>query len=129
MALTAMYYRELCLDLQSHPQSAPLIWESSLKFRWINERVEIHVLNMVLEYGMEYVGHPVRMIAYANAKETALMLAKALKHHVTGIIVDPSGQDWVSSISVLSGFFYKLAKIDSIHRCIRIRFSMLNNDK
>lgn len=50
---------------------------------------------MVFEYGMEYIGQPVRMIAYTNAKETTLMLAKVLRHHVAGIVVNNLSQNWV----------------------------------
>lgn len=101
VTLIALYYRDLLRDLMSTEDQAAAIlaWEASLKFRWIDNQVQIHVLDMILEYGMEYIGLPPRMIAYADAKRTALIISNALSHHLAGILVGEPRTELLESLS------------------------------
>lgn len=90
LALVAHYYKDLFKDLAeaSHDPAAPaLIWEACFKFRWVDSRVQIHVMDMVLDYGMEYIGRPAKMINYKDGQRTGLTIANALTHHLAGILV------------------------------------------
>lgn len=101
VTLIALYYRDLLRDLTSTEDQAAavLAWEASLKFRWIENQVQIHVLDMRLEYGMEYIGLPPRMVAYADAKRIALIITNALCHHLAGILVGEPRTELLESLS------------------------------
>jgi hypothetical protein len=112
----ALYYRELLRDLTSTEDQAAamLAWEASLKFRWTDNRVQIHVLDMCLDYGMEYIGLPPRMIAYADAKRTTLIVTNALSHHLAGILVGEPRNELLESLSHCLG--QRLVRFDCSER-------------
>ena len=116
VTLVALYYRDLLCDLRKarDPAAAVLAWEGSLKFRWIENRIQIHVLDMALEYGMEYVGLPPRMISYADAKRTGLTVTNALSNHLAGILVGEPRSELLESLSHCLG--QRLVRFDCSER-------------
>lgn len=90
IALVAHYYKDLFRDLTESiaDSAAPaLAWEACYKFRWQDNKIQIHVMDMVLDYGMEYIGRPAKMIGYRDGQVTGLTMANALSHHLAGILV------------------------------------------
>ena len=116
VTLLALYYRDLLRDLTSteDQSAAVLAWEASLKFRWMENRVQIHVLDMCLDYGMEYIGLPPRMIAYADAKRTTLIVTNTLSHHLAGILVGEPRNELLESLSHCLG--QRLVRFDCSER-------------
>jgi hypothetical protein len=116
VTLMALYYRDLLRDLTSTEDQAAavLAWEASLKFRWTDNRVQIHVLDMALEYGMEYIGLPPRMVAYADAKRTAMIVTNALSHHLAGILIGEPRNELLESLSHCLG--QRLVRFDCSER-------------
>lgn len=116
VTLMALYYRDLLRDLTSTEDSsaAALAWESTLKFRWTDNKIQIHVLDMCLEYGMEYIGLPPRMISYADAKRTGLTITNALSHHLAGILVGEPRTELLESLSHCLG--QRLIRFDCSER-------------
>jgi len=100
LALVTLYYRELLTELISNDQPA-LLWESSLKFRWnqLQQKVQIQLMEMSLDYGMEYIGQPSRMMAYADAKRTGLTITNALSQHLAGVLVGVPRTELLESLS------------------------------
>lgn len=100
LALVTLYYRELLTELSSNDQPA-LLWESTLKFRWnpSQQKVQIQLMEMSLDYGMEYIGQPSRMMAYADAKRTGLTVTNALSQHLAGVLVGVPRTELLESLS------------------------------
>ena len=126
IALAAMHYTDLLDDMKtSSPASAALTWESWIKFRWIEKekdrRIQVQILDMEFEYGMEYMGRPARMMGYREMKQLALVVSSALHRQLTGIVVtihSQMGAELLDSLSQCLG--QRLVRLDCSSRSMNI---------
>ena len=125
IALAAMHYADLLTDLKSSsPASAALTWESWMKFRWVGEkvqRVQVQILDMDFEYGMEYTGRPARMMGYQEMKQLALTVSGALHRQLAGIVVtihSQIGAELLDSLSQCLG--QRLIRLDCSSRLMNV---------
>lgn len=98
VTLAHIYYRDLLSELSSDEQSV-LLWESTFKFRWLDGRIQIQVMDMSLDYGMEYIGQPTKMMTFTDVKRTGLTIANALSYHLAGILVGMPRTELLASLS------------------------------
>ena len=121
VTLARLFYRDLLSDL-SVSADAALAWESTLKFRWKDNRVQIELLDMSLEYGAEYIGRPAQMVPYADAKRTGLTVANALSHHIAGVMVGVPRSELLDSLSHCLGqrmIHFDCADLSGSHDVLR----------
>ncbi len=107
MALTALYYRDLidCIlqEQSRHSWADSKTWHSSLKYRVVDGQVEIHVCDLVLRYGLEYIGQPPPMIDHSDLSLVVSTVANTLNYHALGCLVGPLRLELMETLARCTG--------------------------